>query len=290
MPKPSRRARNVPGDRARAARIKGKSPVALVQMPDVTSQRATDVERELLLQELSQLNAQLEARVGERTAELGRANRELRALSQRLIDAQETERRKVADVLHDDIGQLLTALNSVLKRSRAGRANPNLTEAESIVADLLERVRQLSHNLRPHVLDNLGLVMALRWHVKKFSEQTGIRVTLRLRHVPSGIAPEVATTVFRVVQEALTNVARHSGAQRARVSVIHRDGAFELEIRDNGGGFDPEHLPKDSSGLVNLRERVRLSDGEFTIESRRGRGTTVRATVPVVSTSAREAQ
>ncbi len=219
--------------------------------------------------------------ITEHAEELRAANTELRALSRRLVDAQEAERRKIAETLHDDIGQVLTGLNLVLKRARKKRSAEELAEAESLVADLLERVRDLSTNLRPHVLDNLGLAIALRWHVKRFSEHTKIPVTLQIRGVRRTLPSDLSTTVFRLVQEALTNVARHSRAKRAGVSVGQRDKTLRIEIHDNGRGFDPAHLPNGSSGLRNLRERVRLSGGEFTIESKRRAGTTLRATVPV---------
>jgi signal transduction histidine kinase len=221
--------------------------------------------------------------VTERAAELREANKELRALSKRLVEAQEIERRKIAETLHDDIGQVLTALNLVLKRARKTSSVADLTQAELLVASLLERVRNLSVNLRPHVLDNFGLAVALQWHVKTFAEQTKIRVALSTHNVRRDLPADAVTTAFRVVQEALTNVARHSGAKRASVSVAVRRDCLRIEVQDDGCGFDPAKLPVGSSGLANLRERVRLSSGDFEIESTRAGGTTVRATVPVAS-------
>jgi PAS domain S-box-containing protein len=219
--------------------------------------------------------------VTERAEELKEANLELRALSRRLVEAQETERRKVSETLHDDFGQVLTGLNLVLKRARKTNAGPELEKAEALVADLLERVRNLSMNLRPHVLDNLGLVVALRWHLQKFSEQSGIATSLRTERIPRQLPPELATTVFRIVQEALTNVARHSAAKRASVKLARRAGAIEVAITDNGRGFDPGKLGKSTAGLANMRERVRLTGGEFFVEAKPRKGTTIRATLPL---------
>ena len=119
--------------------------------------------------------------------------------------------------------------------------------------------------------------------MKNFSQQTRIPVLLRMRDVGRNVPSDVATTVFRLVQEALTNVARHSRAKEARVAVSKRNGTMRIEVQDNGCGFDPDKLPKNASGLANLRQRVRLNGGEFAIESMRDRGTTLRAALPVAS-------
>jgi PAS domain S-box-containing protein len=224
--------------------------------------------------------------VTDRAEELRAANTELRGLSKRLVEAQETERRRVAETLHDDIGQVLTGLNLVLKRARRKSSLQEITEAELLVADLLARVRNLSTKLRPHVLDNLGLAVALRWHVKNFIEQTKIRVALQLRGITRDVPADAATTVYRIVQEALTNVARHSGAKRAGVVVSKDKGVLEIEVRDNGRGFDPENVPRESSGVATLRERVRASGGEFLVSSSRKSGTTLRATLPLAQAPA----
>jgi PAS domain S-box-containing protein len=262
------------------AREEGKRPVVLVAMQDVTRQRGVEFQHEQLVEDLRHLNMQLETRVHERTAELRDANKVLSALSRRLVGAQETERRRIAETLHDDIGQLLTALNLVLKRARRASSITELSEAELLVVDLLERVRRLAMNLRPHVLDNLGLAVALRWHAKNFSEHAGIPVQLHLRGIPRNLRVELAVTAFRFVQEALTNVARHSHAKCASVSVIQLDGFLEIEVRDNGRGFDPDHVPNTCSGIANLRERICLSGGEFSITSAPHRGTTMRGMLP----------
>ena len=220
--------------------------------------------------------------VTDRVEELRAANNELRASEVKRVKEKETERRKIGGALHDDIGQVLTAVILMLKRARHNNApQVELEEAERLVTDTLERVRSMSVDLRPHVLDRLGLAEAVRWHVKTFSERTKTKVHLRLDNVPRELPFDVATTALRVVQEALTNVARHSGAKEARVALAKANDTLKIEVRDKGRGFDPAKLSKDASGLAGLQEQVRSNGGKFTVISKRRGGTTLRARIPI---------
>jgi len=236
-----------------------------------------------LSDELARINRSLADEVTLRTHELEnevkvRRNAEHRAqdLAARLIDVQENERRVIAQELHDQIGQLLTGLRFQLE---AAKNVAPLTEALAITDDLLRSVRSLTLSLRPLVLDDLGLAPALDWHIKQFSRQTGIAVHLE-HSLPAARLPRaLEVTAYRVVQEALTNVARHSGATTAEVALTTSETILHLEISDRGRGFDAQAAlaRRDSLGLAGLAERVRLAGGELEIFSQSGRGTRIHA-------------
>jgi PAS domain S-box-containing protein len=211
----------------------------------------------------------------------------LQILSQRLVEVQEAERRFLARELHDEIGQVLTSLR--LSLHAIGElpdegARKRLADARSQIQDLLGRVRQLSLDLRPAILDNLGLVPALRWQIDRFVAQTQVQIDFRhTEKVERRFATQVETAAFRIVQEALTNIARHAGVSRGEVVVWATEETLTLEIEDQGQGFDPEAVLSigQSSGLTGMRERASLLGGVFTINSARGSGTTVRAELPL---------
>ncbi len=250
-----------------------------------------------LSRELAELNTTLAAQVAERTRaleqEIGvRRQAEQRAeenaawlqsLSSRLLRVQEDERRALAQELHDQIGQLLTGLRFQLEAARDAAASPPLTEALTTTGELLRSVRELTLQLRPRMLDDLGLRPALEWQARLFQHQTGIEVELESSLPEGRFAPELETTVFRLVQEALTNVARHSGARRAVVTVTADDEALQAEVSDRGRGFDAAAAlaRRDSLGLAGLAERVRLAGGTLEIVSTPGQGTRVHAGFPL---------
>jgi signal transduction histidine kinase len=216
-----------------------------------------------------------------------RAGRErLEALSRRLVEVQEAERRSVSRELHDEIGQLLTGLKLVLEMGSRGRTEAmkaQLKEAQVLVSDLMERVRDLSLNLRPAMLDDLGLLPALLWHVERYSVQTHVQVDFQHSGLERRLAPEIETAVYRIVQEALTNVARHAGVQEAAVRLWADQQTLGVQIQDRGPGFDPEAVLSGmaSSGLMGMRERALLLGGRFTVESSPGEGTRVQAELPI---------
>jgi signal transduction histidine kinase len=201
-------------------------------------------------------------------------------------DVQETERRNLARELHDEIGQLLTGLTLILERSKHLPSPASLAcvnEAQALAAELLSKVRNLSLDLRPAMLDDLGLLPALLWHFERYTASTGVKVVFS-QHGLEGrrFAADVETATYRIVQEALTNVARHSGAYEARVTVAAAAGLLSLEVQDQGAGFDVDAVFRDerTSGLIGLRERARLSSGRLTLTSVRGAGTRLTAELP----------
>lgn len=209
-----------------------------------------------------------------------------KALSARLLTAQEEERRRVAVELHDALGQILTAVKINLQSlERTLAAQPHdLARAIASVDDAMERVRDLALDLRPSVLDDLGLPAALRWYGDRFARDTWIDVQFSIDAV-HGLAPEIETACFRVAQEALTNVARHAHARRVWVGLHTRDDETELTVQDDGVGFDAAAARERATsgisvGLLGMEERVTSLGGEFTVQSAPGEGTLVSARFP----------
>ena len=245
----------------------------------------TEQDRELLALFASQAAIAIE---NARLFEQVRAGRErLWILSRRLVEVQEAERRQIARELHDQIGQALTGLTLALEMSTRlppHQVRSSLGEAQAIATDLMARVRDLSLDLRPAMLDDLGLVQALLWHFERYTSQTHVRVTFK----HSGLerrrfGPDVETAVYRIVQEALTNVARHAGVDHVTVRLWTDQDALGLQIQDQGSGFDPKAalLAGTTGGLSGIRERATLVRGHLTIESAPGAGTRVVAEIPL---------
>jgi len=237
-----------------------------------------------LSHELAQLNQSLEAQVHARTAEL-------QALSLRLLQIQEDERRAIARELHDQVGQMLTGLKFQLEAATA-QAGPSaqekLAEATATATELMSHVRELTQLYRPRVLDDLGLQPALEWHTKQFLRQTGITVSLDLALPAARLPNELETVIFRIAQESLTNVARHSGAKIAAISITHDAENLHVEISDQGCGFElaPVLTRRDAIGLAGVRERVHLAGGRLEIVSQPGQGTRLNATFPLPNSGA----
>ena len=210
----------------------------------------------------------------------------LRFLSRRLVKIQEQERRNLARELHDEVGQYLTGIKltlGALKRTPAKNREESLSQAEAEINELMDKVRELSLDLRPAILDDLGLLPALRWHFKRFSKQTGIE--LEFNH--SGIAdrhdPEIELASYRVVQEGLTNIARHAKATLAEVHIHVMDRQLEIRIEDEGVGFDKDDrlARPNTSGILGMSERVSLLGGELSLSSVPGKGTQLTAVIPL---------
>ncbi|MCB0055900.1 MAG: sensor histidine kinase, partial [Caldilineaceae bacterium] len=201
----------------------------------------------------------------------------LAQLSLRLVEAQESERRAIGRELHDQFGQMLTAMKITLDIAAQlppDAAARKIAQAQELAGDLLSRVSRLSMELRPAMLDDLGLVPALVWLINRFQQQAGIDVTFKHSGVEGRrFAPVIETTAFRIVQEALTNIARHAQAMHAGIRVSSPDGWLEIEIDDNGVGFDPKEALANRRGLTGMRERALLVNGTFAIESSPGQGT-----------------
>lgn len=212
----------------------------------------------------------------------------LRALSSRLVAVQETERRHVARELHDYIGQELTGLKFLLEmtsRLPAHSLRAKLNEALASINELVERVQDLSLDLRPAMLDDLGLIPALLWHFERYTAQTDVRVAFSHRGMQRRFDPEIETAVYRIVQEALTNVARHADVKEAAVRLAANRGLLSVNIEDVGVGFDPEAVVDGgaSSGLTGMYERASLLGGSLKVNSSLGGGTRVIARFPLGS-------
>lgn len=224
--------------------------------------------------------------------ELITAERRYRSVSRSVWRVQEEERRRLARELHDGIGQTLTALKNQLERTR--RQNDRSVEATAeridealqIAAQALDDTRELSRLLRPAVLDDLGLAPALSWLTRTVRERFGIEVEIELRGLDDRLDSEVETLAFRVVQEALTNVAKHSGAASARIAIERTPSHLRIRMSDEGQGFDPRRIldpaHRDGGvGLRGMRDRAELFGGSVRIDSAAGRGTRIELLVPL---------
>jgi len=199
----------------------------------------------------------------------------------RVVAGQEVERRRLARELHDETGQALTSILLGLRALEDADMGASVEDLRELVVRTLQDVRRLAVQLRPKALDDFGLVPALERLGQTFAESSGIRVQLEARVGDERLPTEIETTVYRIVQEALTNVVKHAGASEVSILLVRRDGMLTAVVEDDGGGFDPATVRSDSLGLEGMRERVALHDGRLTVESAPGAGTTLRIEVPL---------
>jgi signal transduction histidine kinase len=205
----------------------------------------------------------------------------LQALSTRLVQLQEEERQSLARELHDEVGQLLTGLRLMIERESDCSAGQRRREMLKIVKELINRVRDLSMNLRPPMLDDLGLLPTLLWQIERFENQTGMTVDFRHANIDRRFAPETELTAFRIIQEGLTNVARHADVRHAKIVVWANLKSVQVNLEDEGSGFDVKAvLGEHSSGLSGMAERSRLLGGRFGIDSAPNRGTRISVELP----------
>jgi PAS domain S-box-containing protein len=223
-----------------------------------------------------------------------RAEEALRGLPRRLIDAQEAERRRVARELHDEIGQALTAIKINLHGIQQSTENepfaPQLNGSLDIIDRALQQVRELALDLRPALLDDLGLVAALRWYLDREARRAGLILELKVDLLGTRLAPEIETACFRIAQEALTNIVRHAKAKHVWVILSLRDADLRLVIRDDGVGFDvgaaqQRFAANASLGLQGMQERALAVSGTISIDSSKGTGAEVRVNLPFLLTS-----
>lgn len=272
---------------------------------DITARKqAEDAVRasETRYKELAEnLDLQVQARTREleaRNEEMARATEGLRELSSRLLLIQDEERRRIARELHDSAGQILTALGLELAaiRDRAKASSVDLARqvegADDLVRQLHSDIRTTSYLLHPPLLDEAGLSSALSWYVRGMSERSGIQVELDIAKDFGRLPRDMELIVFRLVQESLTNIHRHSGSKTARIRMKRDDQAVEVEIQDQGKGMAPGRLAAIRSGgsgvgIRGMRERLHQLRGELKIESSNG-GTSVFATIPIVQDSDEE--
>ena len=249
-------------------------PARLVQINDITERLRTQ-------QTLERLNRELEV-----------SHERLRALSRRLFEVQEEERKRLARDLHDDVGQALTALKIQLESiARPGgelTARSRIEDIVDTVQHTLERVRQLSLSLRPPQLDDLGLVPALRSHLDRQARVAGLHAHFEAEDAPQELAPDAETACFRVAQEAINNVLRHARARNLWVRLFTAGGRLAISVRDDGRGFDLDSVRARAAngaslGLVGMEERMALAGGSFELRSSPGQGTVLLATFPLAA-------
>lgn len=213
----------------------------------------------------------------------------LKTLSVRLMETQEIERRHLARELHDEIGQILTAISINLQAVRghvAPEALPRIEEGIGIVDRAIREVRNLSLDLRPSMLDDLGLAAAVRWYLDRQADRGGFEVHFTSNLTETRMAPDLETACFRVIQEAVTNIIRHAKARHVSVKLNRQGPELRLAIRDDGVGFDPATVRQRAShgrslGLMGMQERVQIVGGQIDITSRKDHGTTIRVSFPV---------
>jgi len=218
---------------------------------------------------------------------------QLRLLSRQLLSAQEEERKRISRELHDVIAQTLTSINvrlSTLKKQATLSTKDlerTIARPQQLVEESVNIVHRFARELRPTVLDDLGLIPALHTFMKSFREQTGIRVSLSAFAAVEQVNGDKRTALYRVAQESLTNIARHAQASRADVKIQKLDGAVCMKIKDNGKGFQTGrvlHAKKNKRlGLLGMRERLEMVGGNITIESAPGKGTTILAQIPLAN-------
>ncbi len=227
----------------------------------------------------------LERQTQSRYTQLGQSRLQLEQLSARLVDAQETERRSIARELHDEIGQALGALLVDLGRFSTALADdrPELKAQVESMKSTTERtfhaVRNISLLLRPSMLDDLGLVAALEWQGREVSRRSDIEVDVQSENVSEDLPDEYRVSVYRIVQEALSNAVRHSGAKNAKVTVRQSQDKITVQVSDDGRGFDPQRTR--GLGLLGMEERVKRLGGTLSVESKPGPGVTVAAELPL---------
>jgi signal transduction histidine kinase len=261
---------------------------------------ALAIQRRRAEEALQEAHAQLEMRVEVRTAELVRANEqlkksedELRILSSQLLTAQENERSRIARELHDGIGQSLSAIKfkveDALGQIDERTAKASVTSLNSlipIIQSTVEEVRRITMDLRPSTLDDLGILATIAWLCRVFREiYSSVRIEKKIGIEENEVPDFLKIVIYRILQEALNNVAKHSKADSVTLSLMKKNDTIELTIEDNGHGFDlAAALSVEGSmrgfGLGSMRERVELAGGSFSVKSVRQKGTAVRASWP----------
>jgi len=206
----------------------------------------------------------------------------LYAVARQLVEVQEAERRHLARELHDEVGQTLTALKLMLERGMSRPSDGRLADARALVDELMARVREMSLDLRPAMLDDFGLLPTLLWHFDRYRSRTGIEVAFSHSGLDRRFPGEVETATYRIVQEALSNVARHAGVHAAKVWVSANGEEVAVRVEDEGRGFDATTALAGAaaSGLRGMRERAALLGGRFVVHSTAGAGTRLVATLP----------
>jgi len=209
---------------------------------------------------------------------------ELRSVSLRLLSAEEAERRRIAHEIHDELGQTLTALKfSASMAMRSNPDDPNLISTQQMASEAQERARTLSHELRPTMLDDMGLLPTLEWYVDRLEQRANLAVSLDANLSEDTLPTELKTTLYRLITEALTNIRKHAQASSVDIILVQGESHISLTITDDGQGFDTAILNRiHSLGIAGMRERVNLLRGEFLLKSQPRQGTGIAIILPVV--------
>jgi len=233
----------------------------------------------------------LDTQVRLRTQELERRNTELRDLSGQLLESQDVERRHIARELHDSAGQTLAALSMQLAqikdnaKKNSAQLAKDVQDAEDMVQHLLQEIRTTSYLLHPPMLDECGISSALKWYVQGLAERSSLAIDLKVSDDFGRLPSEIELVIFRLAQECLTNIHRHSGSKTARIRIAREGSNVHVEVEDQGRGMSPERLAEIQShgtgvGIRGMRERVRHFRGDLVIESNSS-GTRVYANLPL---------
>lgn len=218
---------------------------------------------------------------------------EMQALSRSLIEKREKERQNIAHELHEEIAQILAVIKLLMDKaaiSSPEKAGPLLDDARVKFKDLFDHVREFSYDLYPRMLETLGLLHSLLWYFDRYSRKTKIRVHLRHTGLKRGFDLETGTAAFRIIEEALTNVACHAAVDEAKVSVRVTQRKLRIRVEDKGKGFNPPVLSAAAStGLLEMRERTLMLGGKLVIQSAPGMGTLIAVEIPLASAEKRAA-
>ena len=265
----------------RFIRADGREVWGLLTATVVRDQRGTPTMAVGMVQDIT-LRKQAIEDVVESRAALAEKSDQLVRLTRRLVEAQEMERRNIAHDLHDEVGQILTGLKLTLEAAPASEPASGVAgRALPLVEDLISLIRDMTLALRPPMLDDLGLLPTLRWHIVRYEHSTDVAVRFSHSGIDRRFGPDVETAAYRVIQEALTNVARHASSEAALVRVQATDGRLCVEVSDEGIGFDGGDLDPSTHGVLGMRERLTSLGGSFSLDSAPGRGTVLRAELPI---------
>ena len=255
---------------------------------DITEKKQAEERLREAKEALQKVNDELESKIQDRTEELVESREQLRNLLIHLQSVREAERTHIAREIHDEFGTILTALKIDLSwlEKKFTVEQESLKEKTRKSLDLInsaiKTVQKISSQLRPGILDHLGLAAAIEWEVKEFGNRTGVKWDLSIDMGERSLDRDLSTTVFRIFQETLTNIARHAEATGISVSLNEKDNCLILRVKDNGKGITEEELTNPRSyGLMGMRERVQSWDGNIMITGMENKGTTVTVSIPL---------
>ena len=237
---------------------------------------------------LREFNEELERQVEVKTNELQRSNLELRDLTSRLQRIREEERGAIAREIHDELGQQLTGLkmdlswiSKRLDNPAAEQARQKLRSTMSLLDETIQTVRRIATDLRPSILDDLGLIAAIEWQSQEFEKRAGIRTVFQSTIPEMDFPPDIAIGMFRICQESLTNVARHASASAVSITLDPADGGVCMAISDDGKGLDPRSRDRKTLGLVGMKERALMMGGRLEMGNGETKGFRLAVTVPL---------